>query len=136
MIKSVGERDMGMQEVIHQILGLKLYQNTFQVIKISLDNRKQCNLSRNNRNVYESDLDHYANRLKHGKEFKSMNLVEYFSKYQIKTSKLLQRKKPVVVRTFPQYSSIPNSETYGLHCKFPLIKYKQWNTCPKMHGII
>ena len=81
--------------------------------------------------VNESDLEYYANRLKHGEEFKSMNLVEYFSKYQAKTLKLSQRKKPVVVRIFPEYSSNPNLETYGLHCKFYLIKYKPWNTCPQ-----
>ena len=131
MIKSVGERDMGMQEVMHQILGLKLYRSSFQVINISLDNSKRCNLSRNNIKVDESDLERYANRLKHGQKFKSMNLVEYFSKYQVKSTKLPQRKKPVLVRTFPQYSSNPNSETYGLHCKFQLIKYKPWNTCPQ-----
>ena len=131
MIKSVGERDMGMQEVMHQILVLRLYQSTFQVINISLDISKRCNLSRNNIKVDESDLEHYANRLKHDKEFQSMNLVEYFSKYHDKTSKLSQRMKPVVVRTFPQYLSNPNSETYGLHCKFQFIKYKPWNTCPQ-----
>ena len=60
-----------------------------------------------------------------------MNLVEYFSKYQVKSTKLLQRKKPVIVRTFPQYSSNPNSETYGRHCEFQFIEYKPWNTCPQ-----
>ena len=92
MIKSVGVRDMGMQEVMHQILGLKLYRSRFQVINISLDNSKRCNLSRNNIKVDESDLEQYANRIKHGKEFKSMNVVECFSKHQVKTSKLSQRK--------------------------------------------
>lgn len=71
MIKSVGEKDMGMREAMHQILGLKLYQ----VIKISLDN-----LSRNNIKVDEPDLEHYKSRLKHSKEFMSVNLAEYFSK--------------------------------------------------------
>ena len=63
---------------------MKLYRSSFQLINISLDNSKWCNLSRNNIKVDESDLERYANRLKHGKEFKSMNLVEYFSKYQVK----------------------------------------------------
>ena len=58
-----------------------------------------------------------------------MNLVEYFSKYQVKTSKLSQRKGPAVVSTFPQYSSNRNSETYRLHCNLLFIKYKPWNTC-------
>ena len=46
--------------------------------------------------VDQSDLEHYTNRLKHGEEFISMNLLEYFSKYQGKTSKMSQRKKSVV----------------------------------------
>ena len=78
MIKSVGEREMEMQEVMHQILGLKLYRSRFQAINISLDNSKRCNLSRNKIKVDEPDVERYANRLKHGKEFKSMNMVEYF----------------------------------------------------------
>ena len=78
MIKSVGEREMGMQEVKHQILGLKIYRSRFQVINISFDNSKRCNLSRNKIKVDEPDVERYSNRLKHGKEFKSMNMVEYF----------------------------------------------------------
>ena len=78
MIKSVGEREMEMQEIMHQILGLKLYRSRFQVINISLDNSKRSNLSRNKIKVNEPDVERYANRLKHDKEFKSMNMVEYF----------------------------------------------------------
>ena len=78
MIKSVGEREMGMQEIMHQILGLKLYRSRFQVINISLDNSKRSNLSRNKIKVNEPGVERYANRLKHDKEFKSMNMVEYF----------------------------------------------------------
>ena len=69
VIKSVGERNMERQEVMHQVLELKIYRNTFQVISISLDNSNQCNLSRNKIKVDESDLEHYEKRLKHGKEF-------------------------------------------------------------------
>ena len=60
---------MERQEVMHQVLGLKIYRNTFQVISISLDNSNQCNLSRNKIKVEESDLEHYEKRLKHGKRF-------------------------------------------------------------------
>ena len=93
MIKSVGERNMERQEVMHQVLGLKIYRNTFQVISISLDNSNQCNLSRNKVKVDESDLEHYEKRLKHGKEFMWINLVEYFSKNPVKTSISSQKKK-------------------------------------------
>ena len=69
VIKSVGERNMERQEVMHQVSGLKIYRNTFQGISISLDNSNQCNLSRNKIKVDESDLEHYGKRLKHGKRF-------------------------------------------------------------------
>ena len=108
MIKSVGERDVGMQEIMHQILGLRLYRSTYQVINVSLDNSRRCNLSRNKIDVDRSDLENYADRLKHGKEFEFLNLVEFFSKFQLKSCKVCQMSKPVVVRTFPQYSSNPN----------------------------
>lgn len=73
MIKSFQEMDIEMQEVMHQVLGLKLYLSTLQVINISLDNNKWCNLSRNNIKLDESYLKYYANRLKHGREFESIN---------------------------------------------------------------
>ena len=57
-----------------------------------------------------------------------INLVEYFSKNPVKTSISSQKKKTVVVRTFPEN---PDSETYCLHCKSQLIKFKSWSTCPQ-----
>ena len=40
MLERVGERDIGAQEIMHQILGLKLYCSFFQVVAVSLDNSK------------------------------------------------------------------------------------------------
>ena len=45
-------------------------------------------------------------------------------------SKLQRRKKEVVVKTYPNYSSNPQNEHYGLFCKYQLIKYKPWKFSP------
>ena len=59
------------------------------------------------------------------------NFIFCAVKYQVKTSKLPHSKRPEAVKTFPQYSPNPNSETYGLHCKSQLTKHKPGNTCPQ-----
>lgn len=37
---------------------------------------------------------------------------------------------PVIVRTFPQHSPNPQSESYGQYCKCQLLKYKPWKHDP------
>ena len=37
MMMAVGQRDMGIQEVMHQLLSIKLLSSSFQVISTSLD---------------------------------------------------------------------------------------------------
>ena len=37
MMMAVGQRDMGIQEVMHQLLSIKLLSSSFQVISASLD---------------------------------------------------------------------------------------------------
>ena len=43
-----------------------------------------------------------------------------------KDKEIQRRKKKVVVRTFPNYSSNPKSQYYPQFCKYQLIKYKPW----------
>lgn len=45
MWRCAGERDIGLQEIMHQILGLKLYRSSLQVVAVSLDDSKRCLLS-------------------------------------------------------------------------------------------
>ena len=45
-IKAIGERGMEIQDVIHQILSLKLYNSLFKVQTISLENSDQCEIVR------------------------------------------------------------------------------------------
>ena len=47
MMKAVGERDMSMQEVMHQILSLKLFSSSFNVITVSLDGSRKCKVESN-----------------------------------------------------------------------------------------
>ena len=72
--------------------------------------------------IDKADLENNTNQLNYGKEFMSINLGEYFSAYQLTSSKLLQRNKLVYVRKFQQYLSKSSSENYGLYCKLLPIK--------------
>ena len=124
MMKCVGERDMGIQEVMHQILSLKLYRSSFQVITISLENTKRCMFTSTDIIAEKSDMEKYSQRTN---KLGSVNLIDFFSKYEDKSSKLQVRTKPVVVRTVPNYSSNPAGLNYELYCKFQLLKFKPWS---------
>ena len=100
-IKSVGERDMGVQEVMHQILSLKLYSSSFSVQTISLDNSKKCEVSKESVKFEKSQIESYVERISFGKHLASCNLVDVFSKYQIKNGKLISKKKPTIIKTVP-----------------------------------
>ena len=51
-------------------------------------------------------------------------------KIYLKGSKLHQRGKTVIVKTYPNYSSNPKDEDYGLFCKYQFLKYKPWQCTP------
>ena len=53
MMKAVGQRDMSIQEVMHQILSIKIVSSSFQVISISLDNSRKITPAE--RNTLETD---------------------------------------------------------------------------------
>ena len=100
MIKSVGERDMGRQEVMHQILSLKLYKSSFQTIIISLENSRLCKISDGDIIVEKSNLEIYAGRCTYSKsntDIKNINLITFFANYCIRNSKIIKRSKPVIV---------------------------------------
>ena len=62
MMKALGQRDMSVQEVMHQILSLKFFSSSFNVITASLEGSRK--LSRENTDIITelSTLDHYATR--------------------------------------------------------------------------
>ena len=58
------------------------------------------------------------------------NFCEFASSFTFKASKLQRRDKTVIVKTYPNYSSNPKNEDYGLFCKYQLLKYKPWQCTP------
>ena len=129
-MRAVGQRDMSIQEVMHQILSIKLVSSTFQVITASLDGSRRVSLSENNTLETENSLlDLYAKR----KVFESdhpgisnYNFVQFASNYFKAKLAIAKRSTPVVLKTFPNYSSNPNNPNYGLFCRYQLLRYKPW----------
>ena len=78
MLGCVGERDIGAQEIMHQILGLKLYCSFFQVVTVSLNNSKRCILSSHDIQTEKSELEIYGGRSEFGQALKNLNLVKCF----------------------------------------------------------
>ena len=63
IMRAVGQRDMSIQEEMHQLLSLKLVSLTFQVISSSLDGSRKVSLSENDTlDTEKSLLDLYAKR--------------------------------------------------------------------------
>jgi len=60
----------------------------------------------------------------------SLNLVQFASKYSIHNVELTERTHPVIVKTFPNFSSDPKGRNYACYCKYQLIKYKPWHRTP------
>ena len=122
MMKCVGERDMGIQEVMHQILSLNLYRSSFNVITVSLENSRKCTIKSDELTTDVSHLELYADRLCYSADLKNVNVI--------KGNNVKLRKEPVIVRTIPSYSSNPEGINYGKYCKFQLLKYKVWRSTP------
>lgn len=126
MMKAVGQRDMSIQEVMHQILGLKLFSSTFQVITVSLDGTYKLRMVDGELQKEPSHLDRYAERQSVECSLKDINFINFFSCYDTTKKTIVKRKSEIIVKTIPRYSSNPQSRNYGLFCKYQLIKYKPW----------
>ena len=127
MMKAVGQRDMSAQEVMHQILSLKLFSSSFQIVSVSLEGSRRIKLENNDIITEPSIIDHYANRIlfkDDHPEVINLNFQSFVSKFYVKNNKLHKRPKMVIVRTFPNYHSNPKDKNFGLFCKFQLLKYK------------
>ena len=59
-------------------------------------------------------------------EVLNSNFISFHSNYFVKGKEICKRKKEVVIRTSPSYSSSPQSEYYPLYCKYNLLKFKVW----------
>ena len=134
LLRTVGQRDYSVQEVMHHLLSIKFVSATQEVITASLDGSRRVQLKANNQIcTAPSMLDTYAERHKYLKvdpQLLEYNFFEFASRFVFKGSKLQQRNKTVIVKTYPNYSSNPKSEDYGLFCKYQLLKYKPWQSTP------
>ena len=134
ILKSVGKRDYSVQEMMHHLLSLKCISATYEVITASLDGSRRIQLERNQEFcTAPSMLDIYADRGKYIKTIPDIlqyNFVQFASAFIIKSSKLQRRKQPVIVKTYPKYSSNPQNQHFGLFCKYQLLKYKPWQHTP------
>ena len=135
MIKSVGQRDYSIQEVMHHLLSLKCVSSTYDVITTSLDGSRRIQMTKNKEFcTVPSVLDTYAERKMHLNKFPEIlkyNFIQFVSSFAQKGSKLEKRRFPVIVKTYPKYSSNPENKHYGLFCKYELLKYKPWQQTPE-----
>ena len=134
MIKSVGQRDYSIQEVMHHLLSFKRVSATHEVVIASLDGSRRLQVSRKKDFcTIPSMLEIYAEREKFIKTFPDIlvyNFLQFTSTFVSKNSKLEKRKRPVIVKTYPKFSSNPQNQHYGLFCKYQLLKYKHWQHLP------
>lgn len=130
MMRAVGQRDMSIQEVMHQILSIKLVSSSFQVITASLDGSRKVFLSENNTLETQSSLlDLYAKRKMFETDhpgISNCNFVQFASNYFKTKIGIAKRTSPIVLKTFPNYSSNPKGPNYGLFCRYQLLRYKPW----------
>ena len=110
MMKSVGCRDMGVQEVMHNILSLKLCSSSFQVFTVSLDGSRKFKVQENEITTEMSYLDCYAKRMNLKPECARLNFLNFCANYMVVKEKISKRKKFVVVKTFPTFSANPQGK--------------------------
>ena len=128
MVRSVGERDFSAQETAHMLLSLPLTSCTFNFVSVSLTGSRKLTEDEQSGELVlqQSMFDHYATR----ENLPGTNLYQFIAKYTVVKGKIAKRHIPVIVRTFPSYSSNPHSEHYSEYCKYQLIKYKPWHGDP------
>ena len=128
-MRAVEQRDMSVQEVMHQLLSIKLVSSSFQVISTSIDGSRRVTVQSNLLHTEKSLLDLYAKRDTYECDFPSisdLNFIQFASSFCKRKLGIARRKTDVVVRTHPNYSSNPKGPSYGLFCKYQLLKYKPW----------
>ena len=69
MMQAIGQRDMGIQEVMHQILSIKLLSSSFQVVTVSLNGSRNIKVQNGQLQSEPSILDLYAKRAKLENDF-------------------------------------------------------------------
>ncbi|CAH3025937.1 unnamed protein product, partial [Porites evermanni] len=125
MMRTVGQRDMSVQEQ----LSIKLVSSSFQIISTSLAGSRRITVQSNLLHTEKSLLDLYAKRDTYECDFpgiSNLNFIQLASSFCKGKLGIARRKTDVVVKTHPNYSSNPKGPSYGLFCKYQLLKYKPW----------
>ena len=128
MLRAVGERDFSSQETTHMLLSLPLVSCSYNFTIVSLYNSRLLTQDKESGEVtlQQSILDQYGAR--HG--LPDTDLIQFAAHYTMYKGELHKHPAPVIVRTFPQHSPNPQSESYGQYCKCQLLKYKPWKHHP------
>ena len=63
-------------------------------------------------------------------EILEYNFLQFTCTFTQQGSKLERRKRPLMVKTYPNYSSNPQNENYGLFCKYQLLNCTTWEHTP------
>ena len=66
--------------------------------------------------LYETDFPGISN----------CNFTEFASNYFQSKKGVKKRTSPVVIKAYPNYSSSPKGPSYGLFCRYQLLRYKPW----------
>ena len=120
---------MSIQEVMHQLVYLKFFSSSFNVVTASLEGSRKLCVENNDIITELSLLDYYATRENFKDDYPNViniNFVQFLSNFVVKNDTLHTRTNQVVVRTIPSYSSNPQGHDYPLYCKYQLLKYKRW----------
>ena len=145
MQRVLSERDVSVSEACHQLAGWALHESNITVVNASLESGRHVNRDAitNELVVHNNLLDVYKNRLRYtgtgdSDRVAAMNFLEFATHFDhlLKKSTVngeqVERLKPrthpeaVAVRIYQKYSSNPLHDTYGLYCKYQLLRYKPW----------
>ena len=129
MLCAVGERDFSAQETSHMLLSLPLVNCTFNFVTVSLDGSRKLSESEESGELILQDSvrDQYATR---DHSISALNFSQFVANYHVVHGEVVKRSVPIIVRTFPSFSSNPQGENYNLYCKYQLIKYQPWTGNP------
>jgi len=133
MMRMVGNRDMGANEVARINLGLHLHSSTHMHFDVNIyGSRQLCSnlfqLDDNAPATYFNFVDVYGFRMKIASgdirdKIENIHLQDFASKYRIEKGKIIERSKVVVPVFAPHYSHYPKADSFCKHCKMLLIKY-------------
>ena len=121
VIKTIGERDYSVQEVMHLLYGFDMYNSSRQFVCLCLTDSEWQNVSIDNRDqsvrVGRSIIQKYRERpfgMHQGLEFGDMNLLHFAKNHYTKNVQgqlhYVTRQKEAIVRVFPRLKLTGDTE--------------------------